>query len=199
MKSKPIRLTTTSYAVFSLIDMLGEATPYDLKRTLERSIENFWHIPHTTFYAEPRRLASAGYLSEHQEAGGRRRKLYALTEQGREALQAWTRSTDVGPPQLHDEGVLKVFAGADPRPIFTQQRDWHLAKLAELQSCLEEVRAATTAPSGAERSLLAGLGYHSALLEQIERFLAEGSDLSADGPDAYPAAVRPPRAARSDA
>jgi PadR family transcriptional regulator, regulatory protein AphA len=192
MESKPIRLTTTSYAVFSLINMLGQATPYDLKRALERSIENFWHIPHTTFYAEPRRLADGGYLSEQQETGGRRRKLYALTELGREALQAWTRSTEIGPPQLHDEGILKIFAGADPEPILAQQRDWHLAKLTELQACLAEVQAATTDTAGAERSLIAGLGYHGAQLEQIERFFAQDAD-------ALGSMFRPPRAARSDA
>lgn len=92
MKSKPMRLTSTSYAVMSLLSLLGEATPYDLKQALERSIENFWPVPHTTFYAEPARLARGGLLSEHQEAGGRRRKLYALTEEGRSALDHWTSS-----------------------------------------------------------------------------------------------------------
>ncbi len=179
MKSKPIRLTTTSYAVFSLIEMLGgEATSYDLKQYLERSIANFWHIPHTTFYAEPQRLAGGGYLSEQQETGGRRRRRYTLTALGKEALRTWTQSTEVAPPQLHDEGILKIFAGADPVPILTAQRDWHLAKLAELRGCLEEVRAASAVPCGPERSLLAGLGYHSVLLEQIEGFLA--GELQAD-------------------
>ena len=74
MNDKRIRLTTTSYAVMSLLDLLGEATPYDLKQVLEHSIENFWPVPHTTFYDEPARLARAGYLSQSQEAGGRKRR-----------------------------------------------------------------------------------------------------------------------------
>lgn len=41
MKSKPIRLTTTSYAVMSLLEMLGAATPYDLKQALEHG-EDRW-------------------------------------------------------------------------------------------------------------------------------------------------------------
>jgi PadR family transcriptional regulator AphA len=175
MESKPIRLTQTSYAVFSLLNLLGEATPYDLKQLLERSIENFWPIPHTTFYAEPERLARGGYLSENQEAGGRRRKRYTLTERGREALAEWVRSTDVAPPQYRDEGLLKVFAGADPLPIMAQRRAWHLAKLAELGGCLEAVRA-TDSPRGVELSLIAGITYHRQLLEPIERFLAERQD-----------------------
>ena len=58
MESKPAyRLTSTSYAVLSLLELLGEATSYDLKQALVRSIENFWRVPHTTFYEEPARLA----------------------------------------------------------------------------------------------------------------------------------------------
>src|SRR5437660_10815062 len=111
---EPIRLTGTSFAVLSLLDVLGPSSPYDLKQAIERSIENFWPVPHTTFYAEPARLAKGGYLSETQESGGRRRKLYALTERGREALHEWVAAPQVAAPQLRDEGVLKIFAGADP-------------------------------------------------------------------------------------
>jgi PadR family transcriptional regulator AphA len=189
MEHKPFRLTHTSYAVFSLLNLLGEATPYDLKQMLVRSIENFWPIPHTTFYAEPERLARGGYLSENQEAGGRRRKVYALTDRGREALAEWVRSTDVAPPQYRDEGVLKIFAGADPRPIMAKRRDWHRAKLAELEGCLEEVRSAE-GPAGVEQSLLAGLVYHRQLLEPIERYLDDEPASIAQAPDALAAARR---------
>ena len=85
--AEPIRLTGTSFAVLSLLDVLGPSSPYDLKQALEKSVENFWPVPHTTFYAEPTRLARGGFLSERQEAGGRRRKLYSLTDAGREALR----------------------------------------------------------------------------------------------------------------
>jgi PadR family transcriptional regulator AphA len=171
MSSKPIRLTSTSYAVLALLDVMGEGTPYELKQALERSIENFWPVPHTTFYAEPTRLAEAGYLSEVQETGGRRRKVYGLTEQGSSALRAWASSPEVAPPQLRDEGMLKIFAGADPRPIFTARRDWHVAKLAELTFYLENIDESTL--SGGRSTLIAGITYHRQMLEPIERFLDE--------------------------
>src|SRR6516162_2701497 len=101
-KTTEIRLTSTSYAVLSLLDVLGEATPYDLKQALVRSIENFWPVPHTTFYEEPARLAGAGYLAARQEAGGRRRRLYKLTARGRDALHSWAEDPAVGPQQLRD-------------------------------------------------------------------------------------------------
>ncbi len=172
MTSKPIRLTSTSYAVLGLLDLLGEASPYDLKQALEKSIENFWAVPHTTFYAEPTRLAGAGYLSEHQQPGGRRRKVYALTERGRAALREWASAPEVAPPQLRDEGMLKIFAGADPHPIFAARRDFHVAKLAELGSYLENL-ADEPRLRGARATLLAGITYHRQMLEPIERYLAQ--------------------------
>src|SRR4051794_36012602 len=104
MERQPIRLTSTSFVVLGLIRWAGESTPYELKRFLEKSVENFWPVPHTTFYAEPARLATAGYLSERQEQGGRRRKVYALTDRGAAALEEWVRSERVAEPQLRDEG-----------------------------------------------------------------------------------------------
>ena len=177
-----IRLNGTSYAVLGLVRYLGRATPYDLKRLIAESIENFWPVPHTTFYAEPARLAKAGYLTEQQEAGGRRRKLYELTDKGRAALEQWTSDTNANPPQIHDEGVLKVFLGADPARVFRHRLQWHLAKLRELEGYLEEVTAALAAPpeasperkslEGARASLIAGTAFHRMHIELIERELA---------------------------
>ena len=168
--AQAIRLTGTSFAVLSLIDGLGPSSPYDLKQALEKSIENFWPVPHTTFYAEPARLARGGFLSEQQEASGRRRKLYSLTDAGRRALREWTRSPDVSPPQLHDEGVLKIFAGADPAPILRRRLEWRRAKLAELEGYLQGVEAAG-GPEGVRSSLLVGTGYHRLIVEALDNAL----------------------------
>jgi DNA-binding PadR family transcriptional regulator len=182
MKSKAIRLTTTSYAVMSLLDLLGEATPYDLKQVLERSIQNFWPVPHTTFYDEPARLAQGGYLSQRQETTGRRRKRYALTDSGREALREWADSPVTAPSQFRDEGMLKVFAGADPRVAYAGRGDWHRAKLAEFEGYLENLRLRPLPeqPSedkwrGAEATLIAGINFHRQMIDAIERFVESRS------------------------
>lgn len=167
MKRKPIRLTQTSYAVLALFQHLGEATSYDLKQALEISTENFWPVPHTTAYDEPARLAGGGYLTVRQEPGGRRRKLYALTDLGREALAAWTAEPTAAPPQLRDETMLKVFAGADPLPLLPPLRAWHEAKLAELEGLLAMVHEAD-GPAGPERTLVAGVTYHRKMVEMLD-------------------------------
>jgi PadR family transcriptional regulator, regulatory protein AphA len=174
-QNRTIRLTGTSYAVLSLLALHGPSSPYDLKQALESSIENFWPVPHTTFYAEPTRLATAGLLSERQEQGGRRRKVYELTAEGRSALEQWASSGGLAPPQLREEAVLKIFAGGDPVAIFAERRDWHRDKLAELEGYLQALGEAPSAAQpewqGVRASLLVGVNYHRMLLEAMERFL----------------------------
>jgi PadR family transcriptional regulator AphA len=167
-----IRLGGTSYAVLSLLELLGEATPYDLKQMLERSIENFWPVPHTTSYAEPERLTKAGLLDERREAHGRRRKLYSLTERGREELHRWRDSPELAPPQLRDEGVLKLFAGGDPLAYARTRRDFYKTKLGELEDYLEGCPDDAHS-RGVRASLIAGITYHRLLLDATEAFLAE--------------------------
>jgi PadR family transcriptional regulator AphA len=171
MIKKPIKLTTTSFALLALLDQLGESTSYDIKQALDKSIENFWPVPHTTAYEEPARLAEAGYLSVEQEPGGRRRKSYSLTTEGREALRDWADEPIAAPPQFRDEFMLKVFAGADPAPLKEARLDWHREKLAELGGYLEAVRE-LGGYLASERTLLAGLAYHRMMIEMIEGLLA---------------------------
>lgn len=164
---KPFRLSSTSFVVLGLIRYLGESTPYDLKRAIEQSVENFWPVPHTTFYAEPARLAAAGYLSERREDTGRRRRLYSLTPQGDHALTDWVADEGAAPPQLRDEMMLKLFLGAEPGPLLRERVDWHRAKLEELEAYLATVRA-EAGPAGVERSLVAGTAYNRLLMEMLE-------------------------------
>lgn len=172
MSDAPIRLTGTSYAVLTLLDVFGESTPYDLKQALERSIQNFWPVPHTSFYAEPERLAGAGLLSERREQQGRRRRLYTLTDEGRRALRAWRDSPEVAPPQLRDEGVLKLFAGGDPLVYLRARQAFYGEKLRELEGYLQDCPDEDPW-RGVRASLVAGITYNQLLLQTTEKYLAE--------------------------
>lgn len=168
-KPKPIRLTATSFAVLALLDQFGASTSYDIKGAIERSISNFWNVPHTTAYEEPARLAAAGYLSVHEEEGGRRRRVYSLTDRGHAALREWAAGPPA-PPQLRDELVLKLFAGGDPDALVPERLAWHRGKLAELEDYLAEVLDADEERLRASRNaLLAGIAYHRAMIEVMER------------------------------
>src|SRR3954447_11466645 len=169
MSSEPIRLSGTSYAVLGLIDAWGPCTPYDLKQAIETTVENFWPVPHTTFYAEPDRLLKAGLLAVEQEEGGRRKKLYSITPAGKEALEAWVAEPTAAPPQLRDELVRKISPGAAPEPLAAERIAFHRAKLAELEGYLELVRQGEGHTPGIERSLVVGTTYTKAVLSVFEK------------------------------
>ncbi|MBS1860929.1 MAG: PadR family transcriptional regulator [Actinobacteria bacterium] len=172
MKGKEIKLTSTSYALLALLDRFGELTSYEIKDALESSIENFWPVPHTTAYQEPARLASGGYLSARQEKGGRRRRKYALTDKGREALRAWADAPTAAAPQLRDELLLKIFAGADPAPLVARRLAWYREKVTELETYLAAVKMAP-GWTGPATVLRAGVAYNRAQIELIEAMLRE--------------------------
>lgn len=172
MSREATRLSGTSYAVLGLVAAWGPCTPYDLKRAIEATVDNFWPVPHTTFYVEPARLEKAGLLAVEQEDHGRRRKLYAITPAGQKALDAWVAEPTAAPPQLRDELMLKVFLGADPRPLSDERLAWQRAKLAELEGYLEAVRAGE-GTKGMERSLVAGTAYTRAVIAMMESLRGE--------------------------
>ncbi len=152
-----IPLTSTSFIVLGLIESSGNATPYELKQVVARSIGNFWSVPHSQLYSEPDRLAAAGYLTREQERSGLRRKRYRLTERGRAALGEWRRTPTRRLPELRDESLLKLFFNADPLTFAASQRDAHRAKLAEYERRAEEDTGAE--PRGPWRTLAAGIGH----------------------------------------
>lgn len=130
-----IELTPTSYIVLGLLSMFnGEATPYDLKRMTAVSVGQFWTLPHSQLYSEPARLARGGYVTEDQEQSGRRRKLYSLTDTGREALEEWLHVFTPEPYMLRDPALLKLFFGADARHLAEGQLATHRQKLAEYEA-----------------------------------------------------------------
>jgi PadR family transcriptional regulator AphA len=162
-----IRLTPTSYIVLGILDQAeGDegVTPYDLKAKLATGIGNLWSLQHTQLYAEPERLAKAGYLSEVREHTGRRRKLYTITAAGREALRAWLSAEPADDlPEIRYTSLLKVYFGADPKPIAIRQVAAHRAKLREYTE-LERELSCTEEESGPLRALRAGLAHERVMV-----------------------------------
>lgn len=133
------RLGPSAYLVLGFIAELGPSTPYDLKRMVSKSVAYFWHFPHSQLYVEPERLAGLGLLSEHQEQHGRRRRLFTITEAGREALQQWLEGPTSEQTEVRDLGLLKLyFAGLTGperiRRLAEEQVAVHRERLAEYEA-----------------------------------------------------------------
>jgi len=169
-----IRLTPTSYIVLGLIQQAGAATPYDLKGLVATRVGNLWSLQHTQLYAEPERLAKAGYLTEARETGGRRRRRYSLTASGRKALQEWLREPATEPTELRDIGLLKVYFGADPAPIAAARLQAHRDKLREYEQRERDLTAPD--PSGARTVLQAGIGHEREWVRYWSRLAGAADD-----------------------
>ena len=133
------QLTPTSYLVLGLLAREGPSTPYELKGHVAATIGHFWSFPHALLYKEPPRLAELGLLTELREEGGRRRRLFTITDAGRQALREWLGRPARQPTELRDLGLLQLFfADLEPasamRSIAQQQLALHRAQLAAYEA-----------------------------------------------------------------
>lgn len=109
-KSQERRLTTTSYAVLSVLAIRDHST-YELTRQMSLSLHYLWPRAESNVYAEPKRLVAAGLATSREEwTGERRRTIYSITADGRAALADWLASPS-SRQRYESEAALKVFFG----------------------------------------------------------------------------------------
>ena len=147
------RLTPTSYLVLGLLAREGPSTPYDLEQHVRATLGNFWSFPHTLLYSEPTRLSGLGLVVEERETGGRRRRVFAITPEGRSALELWLDTPADEPTELRDPGLLQLFFGdlasaASRLRLAEQQLAIHRAKLAAYREDLRIERQVTRSGRG---------------------------------------------------
>jgi PadR family transcriptional regulator, regulatory protein AphA len=105
--SSDSRLTTTSYAVLSLLGVKPWST-YELTQQMERSLGRIWPRAASKLYEEPKKLVSHGLATAREERVGKRpRTVYSITSDGRRALADWQKKPGEG-PVLEFEQLLKV-------------------------------------------------------------------------------------------
>ena len=173
------RLDDSAFAVLGLIALRGPSTAYEVKGALSRIADEFWPVPHVTPYRVTAELERLGMLTAEQEEGGRRRRVYSLTDEGRSALQVWvSEPTSEGmtirdPSQLHllfaeltDPAAIAELARAQI-PIYEAR----LATLDETEARLADdpVRSARLGPLRLGRGVFtAGLNFWRSVAEEPE-------------------------------
>jgi PadR family transcriptional regulator AphA len=111
-------LTPFSYVILVLVGE-GGAGPHDLVRMMRQGAWAYWTSSESQYYAEPKRLARAGYLSATRMAGRTHdRTEYRLTESGRQALRAWL-ATPAAFPRIQNEAAVRLLGSefADPPAV----------------------------------------------------------------------------------
>ena len=104
-------LNPVSYVVLGIVSARGPSTSYEMKKLVGTSINFFWTFPHAQLYREPQRLVRLGLLDDQQQDGGRRRRVFTITDRGREALHTWLASPGPYDVEIHDLALLKLFFG----------------------------------------------------------------------------------------
>ena len=136
---QPAQLDDTAFAVLGLIALRGPSTAYDVRRALSRIANEYWPVPHVTSYRVTSKLEAQGLLVARQEPGGRRRRVYSLTGEGRAALESWVAEPTAETMKIRDPGQLRLLFAelADPDAIAAlaraQAREYE-ARLASLDA-----------------------------------------------------------------
>lgn len=106
-------LPPTSYAILGVLSFLDEMSGYDVRKYADASIAWFyWSPAPSQVYAELRRLRDRGLVDERKVAQDalRNKRVYRLTESGREALRSWIGNGHEGPILKHSP-MLRLWAG----------------------------------------------------------------------------------------
>src|SRR5439155_21352852 len=130
-----------------------------------------WSLNPAQLYAEPERFVEGGYLSVEREEGGRRRKLYELTDRGRDVFSSWLESPTSEFTELRDPGLLQLFFGAAPGPLAEVQRRIHEERVTKYEALHA---SAGDWPEGARLVLESGIGHEREWLRFWEGVLSEG-------------------------
>src|SRR2546429_2258067 len=102
-----------TYGILGLLAFWGPLSGYDIKRLFDHILSAMWAAAHSQIYKELRRMKELGWVEMEREEQESRpdRKVYTITQAGREALAAWQAQ----PPtvsQLRDELLLKLLFGS---------------------------------------------------------------------------------------
>lgn len=133
------------YVLLGLLD----AEPrygYELKAVFERFLGGTWLLNLAQVYTTLTRLEREGLVEAEVVPQGMTpdRKVYALTDEGRAALEAWASEPERGPMRLRDELYLKIAVrsltdGAGAGELIQAQRAAHLDALAEMTRAQDDV------------------------------------------------------------
>ena len=130
---------SVSHAVLGILAR-GPAHGYDLKREHDARFPGAKPLAYGQVYATLARLERDGHaeIAETAQGGGPERTVYALTPDGRRALDEWLEQVEPAGPYPADELVRKTITalhlGTNATGFLARQRAQHMARMRELVS-----------------------------------------------------------------
>ena len=180
-----MELSRTSYVILGMLRGRSH-TGYEIKAIVDKSTRFFWAASYGQIYPELKRLEEAGLVAGDAEPqGGRRRRSFSLTRDGRRALQDWIASGEPLHFEMRHEGLLRFFfadvvSAEDQLDVVRDIREMHERIRDEMQAIRPKAGEART-ERGFEfplRTLEFGLAYQDFIVDwcsRMEREIQEGS------------------------
>lgn len=141
MPKKLKKLTTTSYVLLGQL-MARPWSAYELTQYLQLSlIREIWPRADSHIYDEVKNLAAHGLATVSEEAnGGRKRKVYAITDAGRDAFQEWLRQPG-GQRHFEWEKLTKVWFGdhVEKEELLALISEVREEQLAQVENWMEKI------------------------------------------------------------
>ncbi|MPW26841.1 PadR family transcriptional regulator [Alkalibaculum sp. M08DMB] len=137
-------MRTLKYAILGLINR-GSMTGYDLMKVFNMELVNFWYAKHSQIYPELKKLSDEGLITYETVLQGEKleKKLYSLTEAGKEAFLNWLAKQDLLEPTPKDIFRLKSYfiesmTKEEILSQFNYQLDQRKEKLKKLEATMIE-------------------------------------------------------------
>ena len=96
---RPKKMRTLKYAILGLINR-ETMTGYDLMKVFNMELVNFWYAKHSQIYPELKKLTDEGMITFETlpEGDKLRKKIYSITEKGKQDFQNWLLQQDLLEP-----------------------------------------------------------------------------------------------------
>ncbi|KMS69380.1 PadR family transcriptional regulator [Streptomyces viridochromogenes] len=172
------------YAVLAAL-LEGEASGYELSKAFDVSFANFWPATPQQLYRELERLAQDGLVEARLVQQERRpnKRMFTLTEAGREDLRAFAAEPPRRPTAVRDELLIKLQAMEDPestRALIEERTAWARGKLDRYEHVRDRLLDGRTEDEflcesdrvGPYLTLLRGISFEEENLRWCERVLA---------------------------
>ncbi len=100
-------MNTLGYAILGLINK-QKITGYDLAKIFNDSVADFWNANQSQIYPELKKLVQAELIQYEVLVQGEvlEKKLYSITEKGKEVLEKWI--TEDEPPLSQNKDIFKL-------------------------------------------------------------------------------------------
>lgn len=136
-------MRTLKYAILGLINR-ETMTGYDLMKVFNRELVNFWYARHSQIYPELKKLTDEGMITFETlpEDDKLRKKIYSITEKGKQDFHNWILHQDLLEPTPKDIFKLKAYfieslTNKEILKHFEYQLQQRHEKLSKLQTNME--------------------------------------------------------------